>query len=702
MIEVVISPAHIPAGSDADLNIRLTNVGQGTCTNVILSVRLPATIMRLGGRNKIEAARLGPGESVTLPLRVRATRQGRFQLTSPNFSYRDHRGTVQRVRSFTTDITVDPEKAPEADPHLIVDLRTAELPLSEWSILRGRISNVGESDASNLEITLSGRVTVDDHGRRFPVEQLPAGGSVDATFHVRAQEPGAHVPVYLDLAYSGPNRRHRDRAPLTVQVSAGPAPDQNISSSARRSLAKILFIGANPRDTHRLRIDEEIREIQQIIRLSTERDRFQIHTQPAARARDIGQALLDIEPSFVHFAGHGGGKEGSFVAEDESGQPHIIPVEGLVKLFDAAGQSVECIIVNACSTERLARGLSSAIPYVIGMRQPVGDQAAITFSVGFYQALGAGRPIELAFDVGVAQMMMHGDDPSPPLLLSPQGSKPADQHPESNADRRLAATAWDDADWQNDQARGWTVMRTLRRRREVQLEEAAAARQRLTRREETFRYITPALNQQQYEDEIKARWSGGPTVLAFLFAPPGSDTIAMLDARGGYFDVRTGDTWDLFFPGYYRSAEDADLESQAGARPIGRSHADNWYFSPRDFNGLRRHIENSSNRRWEYSGGVDLILINAWLPGQGELTIDWASTISGQITDLAAGIHTLTLGNVIERITRDLETAAEDSSYGVGEVTEDQPSPVSHVGRDFMIQALSGIAAALGAKALGG
>ena len=104
-------------------------------------------------------------------------------MTSPNFSYRDPRGTVQRVPSFTADITVDPEKAPEPDPHLVVDLRTAQLPLSEWSILRGRISNVGESDASDLEITLSGRVTVDDHGRRFPVEQLPAGGSVDATFH---------------------------------------------------------------------------------------------------------------------------------------------------------------------------------------------------------------------------------------------------------------------------------------------------------------------------------------------------------------------------------------------------------------------------------------------------------------------------------------------------------------------------------------
>ena len=291
MIEVVISPARIPAGSDADLNIRLTNVGQGICTNVILSIRLPTTIMRLRGRNKIEAARLGPGESVTLPLRVRANRQGRFQLTSPNFSYRDQQGTVQRVPSFTTDITVDPEKPPEPDPQLVIDLRTAELPLNEWSVLRGRISNVGEVYVSDLKITLSGQVTIDDHGKRFPVEQLAAGGSVDATFHVRAQEAGAHVPVHFALAYSGPNMRHHDSATRTVLVSADPATGQDVRSGSRRSLARILFIGANPRDTHRLRIDEEIREIQQTIRLSKERDRIQIDIRSAARARDISQAL---------------------------------------------------------------------------------------------------------------------------------------------------------------------------------------------------------------------------------------------------------------------------------------------------------------------------------------------------------------------------------------------------------------------------
>ena len=227
------------------------------------------------------------------------------------------------------------------------------------------------------------------------------------------------------------------------------------------------------------------------------------------------------------------------------------------------------------------------------------------------------------------------------------------------------------------------------------------------------------LRRRQELQREKARWHGGPTVLAFLFAPPDSDAIRILDARGEYFDVRTGNTWDLFFPGYYRSraGKDQDYEFEDIARRdferqgrrdferhvrrVGRDYARTWYFSAADFDGLRRHIELSSERRWEYSGGTDLVLISAWLVDQGEPTVDWASTISGQLTDQEAGTKTLTLANVIERITRDIETRAEDASYGVSEVTDGPLLPESHNIRDFMINALGGVAAALGVKALG-
>jgi hypothetical protein len=202
-------------------------------------------------------------------------------------------------------------------------------------------------------------------------------------------------------------------------------------------------------------------------------------------------------------------------------------------------------------------------------------------------------------------------------------------------------------------------------------------------------------------DAVSVHWHGGPSVLALLFAHPDSDSMRMIDNHGGYFDIRTGDTWDLFCPGYYRSTKGARFERGAGARPVGRSHLRGWYFSPADFNYLREEIEHRSERRWQYSGGTDLVLANGWLPEEGEPVVDWASTISGQVSDRAAGVQALTIAGVIERISRDLETAAEDPSYGVGEVTGGSPPASSHVGREFMINALAGIAAALGARALG-
>lgn len=84
----------------------------------------------------------------------------------------------------------------------------------------------------------------------------------------------------------------------------------------------------------------------------------------------------------------------------------------------------------------------------------------------------------------------------------------------------------------------------------------------------------------------------------------------------------------------------------------------------------------------------------------GEPTIDWASTISGQITDQVAGSSTLTLSRVIERITRDLETAAEDAAYGVAEVTGESPPRKDHPARDLILNALPEIGIALSSGAL--
>jgi hypothetical protein len=288
--------------------------------------------------------------------------------------------------------------------------------------LRSRVRNVGSVDVSTLEISLSGQITTENRSKSFMLERLRAGASVDASFFVRAQEAGTQVPVHLDLAYNGPNRRYHSTTTRSVSVSSNLVPRSGPAHNFG-PIVKILFFGANPMGTPQHRVDEEIREIQQTIKQGSERDYILVDTEWAVRPRDITQALIDFQPQFVHFAGHGGGDEGSFAAEDDIGYAHVISVDGLVQAFKAVGRDVRCVIVNACRTERLAQAVAAVVPWVIGMRQPVGDRSAIRFSIGFYQALAAGKSVETAFDVGLAQVMMtpQGDDALAPLLLHGPG-----------------------------------------------------------------------------------------------------------------------------------------------------------------------------------------------------------------------------------------------------------------------------------------
>lgn len=57
-------------------------------------------------------------------------------------------------------------------------------------------------------------------------------------------------------------------------------------------------------------------------------------------------------------------------------------------------------MLNACYSEVQAGAIAQHIPYVVGMKQAIGDKASIEFAVGFYAALGAGESIEFAYEFG--------------------------------------------------------------------------------------------------------------------------------------------------------------------------------------------------------------------------------------------------------------------------------------------------------------
>lgn len=203
-------------------------------------------------------------------------------------------------------------------------------------------------------------------------------------------------------------------------------------NSLSKNQQTILFLAANPKDSSRLRLGEELREIDEGLRRSKRRDQFKLEQKWAVRHRDIGRAVLDCTPQIVHFSGHGTGEDG-LVIEDESGNTKLLDGEALAGLFKLFTDQVDCVVLNGCYSEVQAKAIAQHIPFVIGMNEAIGDKASIEFAIGFYDALGEGRSIKFAYEYGCSAIRMAGiSGHLTPVLLEKSTPGEVIVHPKPN------------------------------------------------------------------------------------------------------------------------------------------------------------------------------------------------------------------------------------------------------------------------------
>lgn len=189
-------------------------------------------------------------------------------------------------------------------------------------------------------------------------------------------------------------------------------------------MQKILFLAANPKNTTRLRLDEELRDIEEgLVRRAKLRDQFTLAQRQAVRPRDLRRAMLDEKPQIVHFSGHSEGEEG-LVFEDEMGNAQTVSGEALAALFELFTDReefphpVSCVVLNGCYSQVQAEAIAEHVPYVVGMTKAIGIKAAIEFAVGFYDTLGAGGSVESAFKQGRVAIQLAGkSDGATPVLI---------------------------------------------------------------------------------------------------------------------------------------------------------------------------------------------------------------------------------------------------------------------------------------------
>src|SRR5919202_391548 len=161
---------------------------------------------------------------------------------------------------------------------------------------------------------------------------------------------------------------------------------------------KILFLSANPDGTEKLHLDKEFSQIEEGLQRSKLRDQFQLVSKWAVDSNSLRRALQEENPDIIHYSGHGEGQAG-LVLVGQDGKPKPATAEALSGLFQQF-PNIKCVLLNACYAEVQAKAIFEHIVYVIGMRQDVRDDAAIAFATGFYDGLGYGKSIDVAFELG--------------------------------------------------------------------------------------------------------------------------------------------------------------------------------------------------------------------------------------------------------------------------------------------------------------
>jgi esterase/lipase superfamily enzyme len=175
-------------------------------------------------------------------------------------------------------------------------------------------------------------------------------------------------------------------------------PRQSLPRTSGRP-KRILIIAANPIETDRLKLDEEVRLIKERLNEAATGREYKVEPEWAVRATDLSKFLMQHQPVIVHFSGHGS-PTGDIVLENDVGKPALVGINHLADLFGILKGATECVVLNACYSLENASALTDYVECVVGMEKAIGDPSALRFAAGFYRGVAFGRNYREAFRLG--------------------------------------------------------------------------------------------------------------------------------------------------------------------------------------------------------------------------------------------------------------------------------------------------------------
>jgi hypothetical protein len=138
----------------------------------------------------------------------------------------------------------------------------------------------------------------------------------------------------------------------------------------------ILFLAADPHGSSERKLSEECSEIQRELERAPHRDEIRFEARRAASIDELMRHLNELDPTVLHFSGHGGST--GVMLQDEQGRPQLVSPRSLALMIEAAARSVRVVVLNGCSSTPQVDALRAKVDCVVGVDGAIGAAAART------------------------------------------------------------------------------------------------------------------------------------------------------------------------------------------------------------------------------------------------------------------------------------------------------------------------------------
>jgi CHAT domain len=170
----------------------------------------------------------------------------------------------------------------------------------------------------------------------------------------------------------------------------------------KRKKLVVLLLTSNSLPGQPLRVDAEVRRVQEAVRGSKFAENVQVEYRPAADLKSILDGLNDYQPQVVHFSGHGSktdlvtdtGTVDAALANDK------LSYSLLGQALAATDHPPQIVMLNSCWSSAARKVIPPSVDFLVSMSVPISDIAAAAFAPQFYAALASGQSVSSAFKQG--------------------------------------------------------------------------------------------------------------------------------------------------------------------------------------------------------------------------------------------------------------------------------------------------------------